>query len=131
MPQLAAQAAPSVFDVNLGGPASAAGPRGDANCGAAAPPQRAAAPAPAAAAAPAEKPEAAPPEAPGVTSKWTLVDYDEEGAALCARAPGVFGIFAPKTLNPPGSIHSRFHAASGALVSSNCGDRQSNKARDW
>lgn len=84
MPQLAAQAAPSVFDVNLGGPAAAAAPEGDSNGGAAAPAQSAAAPASAAAAAPADKPEAAPAEAPGVVSKWTLVDYDEEGAALCA-----------------------------------------------
>ena len=84
MPQLAAQATPSVFDVNLGGPAPAAAPEGDSNGGAAAPPQRAAAPASAAAAAPAGKPETVPAEAPGVVSKWTLVDYDEEGAALCA-----------------------------------------------
>lgn len=84
MPQLAAQAAPSVFDVNLGGPTSAA-LEGDSNGGAAVLPQSAAAPTPAGAAATAEKPEAAAAEAPGVVSKWTLVDYDEEGAALCAQ----------------------------------------------
>jgi len=70
--QMAAQAAPSMFDVDRGAaPAAAAEPDVGAApapggaAGAAAPPPRAA-------------PEAAP--ALGVVSKWTLVDYDDDAA---------------------------------------------------
>ncbi|KAK9825189.1 hypothetical protein WJX81_005170 [Elliptochloris bilobata] len=77
--QLAVPAAPSVFDVNLGSePAAAA--TGDSN-GAASTQPHAAEEGPARRGVGAlEQPEAAAVAEAGVVSKWTLVDYDDEGA---------------------------------------------------